>query len=326
MPMGFKWGEQDEEDEEKVAPAPARPQSFVSGPDKDGIKTITEYRPDEATGKKLQVVRKVKETRVSTLMNKNVLARRQWKKFGKCTKLPPGPEPGATFTSHDNIQLQLKCKKREDDATEEDEDPLRKLGQQKESIVTCSHCGERGHWSLKCPKRDAIVVVQKTRPNEEPPSRPESSGDSRRPGAGGGGGDEGKYVPVHMRGKGDVRGGGDARKGDAAQRLEEDSSNQIRVTNISEDTTENDLRELFRRFGTTSRIYLAKDKGTNQSRGFAFITYTSRADAQKAIDRLNGYGYGNLILHVEFAKPREEDGVKSQGAGNRAGWTMAGTK
>jgi len=133
-------------------------------------------------------------------------------------------------------------------------------------------------------------------------------------------------VPVHMRGKGDVRGGGDARKGDAAQRLEEDSSNQIRVTNISEDTTENDLRELFRRFGTTSRIYLAKDKGTNQSRGFAFITYTSRADAQKAIDRLNGYGYGNLILHVEFAKPREEDGVKSQGAGNRAGWTMAGTK
>jgi len=326
MPMGFKWGEQDEEDEEKVAPAPARPQSFVSGPDKDGIKTITEYRTDEATGKKLQVVRKVKETRVSTLMNKNVLARRQWKKFGKCTKLPPGPEPGATFTSHDNIQLQLKCKKREDDTTEEDEDPLRKLGQQKESIVTCSHCGERGHWSLKCPKRDAIVVVQKTRPNEEPPSRPESSGDSRRPGAGGGGGDEGKYVPVHMRGKGDVRGGGDARKGDAAQRLEEDSSNQIRVTNISEDTTENDLRELFRRFGTTSRIYLAKDKGTNQSRGFAFITYTSRADAQKAIDRLNGYGYGNLILHVEFAKPREEDGVKSQGAGNRAGWTMAGTK
>jgi len=323
--MDFKWGEQDEEDEEKVAPAPTRPQSFVSGPDKDGIKTITEYRTDEATGKKLQVVRKVKETRVSTMMNKNVLARRQWKKFGKCAKLPPGPEPGATFTSHDNIQLQLKCKKREDDTTEEDDDPLRKLP--KDSFVTCSHCGERGHWSLKCPKRDAIVVVQKARPNEEPPSRPESTGDSRRTG-GGGGGDEGKYVPVHMRGKGDVR-GSDNRKGGDAQQREEDSSNQIRVTNISEDTTENDLRELFRRFGTTSRIYLAKDKGTNQSRGFAFITYTSRADAQKAIDRLNGYGYGNLILHVEFAKPREEDGAKGQGgggAGARPGWTMAGTK
>jgi len=298
----------------------------VSGPDKDGIKTITEYRTDEATGKKLQVVRKVKETRVSTLMNKNVLARRQWKKFGQCAKLPPGPEPGATFTSHDNIQLQLKCKKREDDTVEEDDDPLRKLGQQKESIVTCSHCGERGHWSLKCPKRDTIVVVQKNRPNEEPSSsRTETSGDSRRPG---GGDSEGsKYVPIHMRTNkgGDAAPSRDRKPGDAQQR-EEDSSNQIRVTNISEDTTENDLRELFRRFGTTSRIYLAKDKGTNQSRGFAFITYTSRADAQKAIDRLNGYGYGNLILHVEFAKPREEDGVKNQGAGARAGWTMAGTK
>lgn len=274
------------------------------------------------TGKKLQVVRKVKETRVSTLMNKNVLARRQWKKFGQCAKLPPGPEPGATFTSHDNIVLQLKCKKREDDAADEDDDPLKKLGNSKESIVTCSHCGERGHWSLKCPKRDAIIVVQKSRPNEEP-SRADSS-DSRR--TGGGDSEGSKYIPMHMRGKdAGPRGGG---KGGDAQR-EDDSSNQIRVTNISEDTTENDLRELFRRFGTTSRIYLAKDKGTNQSRGFAFITYTNRADAQKAIDRLNGYGYGNLILHVEFAKPRDEDGAKqsvgSQGAG-RAGWTMAGTK
>jgi translation initiation factor 3 subunit G len=322
--VDFKWGEQDEDDEEKVTPAPTRPQSVVSGPDKDGNKTNTEYRTDEATGKKLQVVRKVKETRVSTLMNKNVLARRQWKKFGKCAKLPPGPEPGATFTSHDNIVLQLKCKKREDDTLEEDDEIQRKLIQ-KESVVTCSHCGERGHWSLKCPKRDTIVVVQKNRPNEEPSGRSETSGDSRRPG---GGDSEGsKYVPVHMRPTkgGDSGSNRDRKPGDAQQR-DEDSSNQIRVTNISEDTTENDLRELFRRFGTTSRIYLAKDKGTNQSRGFAFITYTSRADAQKAIDRLNGYGYGNLILHVEFAKPREEDGVKSQGAGNRAGWQMAGTK
>jgi len=236
---------------------------------------------------------------------------------------PRGPNRELRSCRTTTLPFSLNAKKREDDAGEEDDDPLRRLGKEKESIVTCSHCGERGHWSLKCPKRDNIVVVQKNRPNEEAPSRPEPTSDSRRP-TGGGGGEEVKYVPVHLRGQpaGGRTGGG---KGGDAQR-EEDSSNQIRVTNISEDTTENDLRELFRRFGTTSRIYLAKDKGTNQSRGFAFITYTSRADAQKAIDRLNGYGYGNLILHVEFAKPREEDNVKSQGAGNRAGCTMAGTK
>lgn len=320
--MDFKWGEEDE-DEDKVAPAPS--QSFVSGPDKDGIKTITEYRTDEVTGKKLQMIRKVKETRVVTRMSKAVLARRGWKKFGKCAKLPPGPEPGVTFTSHDNITLQLKCKKREDDTATEDDDPLRKL-KTTDSVVTCSHCGERGHWSLKCPKRDAIVVVQKSRPNEEPSA---SAPEDRRQG-----GEEAKYVPMHMRGRGagergggDFRGGDRERKGGDVARSEEDSSNQIRVTNISEDTTESDLRDLFRRFGPTSRIYLAKDKGTHQSRGFAFITYLNREDAQKAIDRLNGYGYGNLILHVEFAKPREEDNnPKIPGAGNRAGWTMAGTK
>ena len=320
MPMDFKWGEEDEDDE-KAASAPS--QSFVSGPDKDGIKTITEYRTDEATGKKFQMIRKVKETRVVTRTSKAILARRQWKKFGKCAKLPPGPEQGVTFTSHDNINLQLKCKKREDDTAEEDDDPLRKL-KNTDSVVTCSHCGERGHWSLRCPKRDNIVVVQKSRPNEESSNPPED----RRPG----GGEErdAKYVPMHMRGRGGGGGGGggDFRGGDRkdAARSEEDSSNQIRVTNISEDTTENDLRDLFRRFGPTSRIYLAKDKGTQQSRGFAFITYMNREDAQKAIDRLNGYGYGNLILHVEFAKPRDEDTTKPQGAGNRAGWTMSGTK
>jgi len=321
MPMDFKmkWGEQDDEDDEKAVAPPTRVQSFVSGPDKDGIKTITEYRTDE-NGKKIQVVRKVREIKSVTKVNKEVLARRQWKKFGKCAGLPPGPEPNVTYVAHENVALQLRSKKREEDETAE-EDPLAKIRSSGESIVVCSHCGQRGHWTLRCPKRGEIVVQQKPRPNEE---RPET-GEARRAF------DEatGKYIPVHLRGKQDVRGGGPGGGGGGAPR-EDDSSNQIRVTNISEDTTENDLRDLFRRFGTTSRIYLAKDKTTNQSRGFAFITYTNRADAQKAIDRLNGYGYGNLILHVEFAKPRDEDkpsvGGQGAGLGRGAGWTMSGTK
>jgi len=313
--MDFKWGEQDEEEGgESLA---ALRMNFVSGPDKDGIKSITEYRTDE-NARRVQVIRKVKETKIPITINKAVLARKQWKKFGYCAKLPPGPEANVTFVSPDNIALQLKCKKREDDTQEEEDDPLRRLNKN-ESVVKCSHCGEQGHWSLKCPKRDSIVVVAKKMPNEDLGARAE--GDRHR-----GGDAEQKYVPMHLRGRETPRVGG-GKTGDAAQR-EEDASNQIRVTNISEETTENDLKELFRRFGNTSRIYLAKDKTTNQSRGFAFITYTKREDAQKAIDRLNGYGYGNLILHVEFAKPREEDAARTgpPGAGHRANWTMQGTK
>jgi len=85
-----------------------------------------------------------------------------------------------------------------------------------------------------------------------------------------------------------------------------DDSATIRVTNISEETNEDDLRELFRHYGKTNRIYLAKDRQTGRSRGFAFISYTTRQEAQRAIDALNDKGYDNLILHVEFAQPREE--------------------
>lgn len=45
-----------------------------------------------------------------------------------------------------------------------------------------------------------------------------------------------------------------------------DEAATIRVTNLSEDTRESDLQELFRPFGPISRIYLAKDKVTGQSK------------------------------------------------------------
>lgn len=45
-----------------------------------------------------------------------------------------------------------------------------------------------------------------------------------------------------------------------------DESATIRVTNLSEDTREADLQELFRPFGSIQRIYLAKDKNTGQSK------------------------------------------------------------
>ena len=77
----------------------------------------------------------------------------------------------------------------------------------------------------------------------------------------------------------------------------------IRVSNLSENVVESDLQDLFRHFGTIARIYLAKDKQTNQCKGFAFINYYKKEDAAKAIQALHGYGYDHLILNVEWAKP-----------------------
>jgi len=77
----------------------------------------------------------------------------------------------------------------------------------------------------------------------------------------------------------------------------------IRVTNLSEDVKEADLNDLFRPFGPISRIYLAKDKVTFLSKGFAFINFVRREDAANALQKLSGYGYDHLILHLEWAKP-----------------------
>lgn len=283
--------------------------TFISPADKDGIKTITELSVDE-NGRTVKTVRKVKQIKKVIKVNKHVLARRKWKKFGDCAGLEAGPENNVTYVSHENINLVLKPRKRED-VQEEEEDPLSKLNKN-DSIVVCRHCGETGHWTLRCPKRDQIVPKGQTAETAKEIPKAEDKAKTD------------KYVPVHLRGKGDAR---NEQKGGGAA-AERDDSTTIRVTNISAETTEDDLRDLFRRFGHTSRIYLAKDRNTNESRGFAFINYSSRESAQKAVDRLDGHGYANLILRVEFAKPKEDDRPDLIGAGgkNNAGWTMQGTR
>jgi translation initiation factor 3 subunit G len=107
---------------------------------------------------------------------------------------------------------------------------------------------------------------------------------------------KGAYVPPSMRAGAERTTGSDMRR-----RNEE---NSVRVTNLSEDTREPDLLELFRTFGHVSRVYVAIDQKTGVSRGFGFVNFVSKEDAERAINKLNGYGYDNLILRVEWATPR----------------------
>jgi translation initiation factor 3 subunit G len=120
---------------------------------------------------------------------------------------------------------------------------------------------------------------------------------------GGAAGASGKYIPPSARaglsGLAGAGGVGNAFK--AAGRT--DDLNTIRVTNISENTTESDLQDLFKGFGRISRVYLAKDKETLISRGFAFVSFVNKEDAAKAMDALQGYGYDHLILKLEWARP-----------------------
>jgi len=81
---------------------------------------------------------------------------------------------------------------------------------------------------------------------------------------------------------------------------------KLYVGNLSYDTTEESLRELFMQAGAVVSVALIKDPGTNRSKGFAFVEMTSQADVQKAISMFNTYTLDNRQLTVNVARPREE--------------------
>ena len=108
----------------------------------------------------------------------------------------------------------------------------------------------------------------------------------------------GKYVPPSMRGAAGSRGAGESMRGTGNR----DDLPTLRVTNISEETQENDLRELFGVFGRVARVYVGRDRETGAGKGFAFVSFEERANAQKAIDKVHGRGYDNLILSVQWSR------------------------
>ena len=98
---------------------------------------------------------------------------------------------------------------------------------------------------------------------------------------------------------------------------------QNTTCSISENTTEADLQDLFKPFGRISRVYLAKDKETLQSRGFAFVSFVNKDDAARAMEKLQGFGYDHLILKLEWARPNAPKDPASSGTEFRSGYGKA---
>ena len=91
---------------------------------------------------------------------------------------------------------------------------------------------------------------------------------------------------------------------------------KLYVGNLAYTTTEDDLRILFAQAGSIHSIDLIKDRDTGQSKGFAFVTMSNQADAQKAIGMFNAFTMQNRELKVNTAKAREDRG---SGGPNGAG-------
>ena len=110
---------------------------------------------------------------------------------------------------------------------------------------------------------------------------------------------------------------------DTSQQFEEYNLKNIYVGNISFQTTEQDLDAAFSAYGQVDRVQIVKDRDTGQSRGFAFVEMVNPAEADKAIEALNGADVGGRTLTVNEARAREPrsggGGYGGGGGGNRGG-------
>ena len=85
-------------------------------------------------------------------------------------------------------------------------------------------------------------------------------------------------------------------------------SKKLYVGNLSFNTTEGDLRELFEQYGTTESVAVITDRETGRSRGFGFVEFTDGSGADAAMSALDGKDFGGRNLRVNEALDRRGGG------------------
>lgn len=89
------------------------------------------------------------------------------------------------------------------------------------------------------------------------------------------------------------------------------------VGNLSFDSTERDLRELFASHGEVTDVFMPIDRDSGRPRGFAFVTMDSSAGMSSAISALDGKDFQGRALAVNEAKPQGSMGGGGGGGGYR---------
>jgi RNA recognition motif-containing protein len=82
-------------------------------------------------------------------------------------------------------------------------------------------------------------------------------------------------------------------------------SKKLFIGNIEWSTTEEDLKELFGQYGEIEEAIIIKDRMSGRSKGFGFVTFAEDADADKAIEALNGHDLNGRELVVNEARAKE---------------------
>jgi len=81
---------------------------------------------------------------------------------------------------------------------------------------------------------------------------------------------------------------------------------RLYIGNLSQDITEQKLRDLFGQAGEIAKVDIITDKFTGQAKGFAFVEMATDEASEDAITRFNGHELDNNAIVVNVARPREE--------------------
>ena len=276
----------------------ALPPPQEEGPDANGIKTVTSYRRNE----KLGVIEKVVKTIKVTVLRREVPTaveerEKQWVKFG----MAKANNEGTSYPSIEDIRIEQV-----EQAQKSQLELLTESGNT--SVVVCRRCGGQ-HWTLSCPFKDVKDMGGQGRAmSGEGANGTGAEGDKTanrgQVGALSSGGG-GKYIPPSQR-----AGASGGTEDGKEREIPIEELTQLRISSLSPEADEEDLRSLFRQFGKVEKIFVAKDKITGEPRGFAFVRYERHDEAAAALNALNGFPYLHMILKIEWSKPdtRSRDG------------------
>ncbi len=98
----------------------------------------------------------------------------------------------------------------------------------------------------------------------------------------------------------------------------------IYVGNLSYEVTGEDLRQAFEAYGQVSSASVVKDKYSGQARGFGFVEMPEKAEAQAAIQNLNGKDLRGQQMNVNEARPRADHGKGGRPGGQGRGRGFGG--
>eukprot|EP00958_Prasinococcus_capsulatus_P016823 scaffold1883_cov396-Prasinococcus_capsulatus_cf.AAC.25 len=262
-----RWGDtldEDDEDEQGLPPM------TETGPDERGIKTRIEYKRSEDTNATIKVTSKIRISKTTKRVSEQALRRRSLEKFGAAAT-QKGDE-NITMNSNEDVFLERKDVEQKTESEKKIDNLQQALASQDKNMVVGSL---RDMLYKKRMERQLLAARGLIDAPEKAPDDDDApSGLPSRPGG---------YVPPSLRA------GGAAREGaEPMRRMREENS--IRVTNLSEDTREQDLHELFGPFGPISRIYNIETpgpvKGVRSTAGMRFSsTVCSHQIAVKVAQR-----------------------------------------